>query len=60
MRAGTRLLDAFRRRPAAFHAALATPLGWSAFARFCHGDLSFAALMRHRAARSAVAALSGR
>jgi geranylgeranyl reductase family protein len=60
MQAGARLLGAFRRRPAAFHAALATPLGWSAFARFCRGELSFASLMSHRGARTAVAALSGR
>jgi geranylgeranyl reductase family protein len=60
MAAGGRLLAAFERRPAAFHAALATPPGWAAFARFCRGDLTFAGPMAHRAARTAVAALAAR
>lgn len=59
MAAGRRLLAAFSRRPAAFHAALATPPGWQAFARFGRGDLTFAAILRYRSAQAALAALGG-
>jgi geranylgeranyl reductase family protein len=41
MDAGKRLYAAFRRRPAVFHALLATPPGWRAFQDFCRGDLAF-------------------
>jgi len=41
MRAGRRLLDAFTRRPALFHAMLRTPPGWWMFQRFCRGETSF-------------------
>lgn len=47
MEAGRRLLAGFTRHPAAFHAALASPRGWRAFARFCRGEASFASLVGH-------------
>src|SRR5262249_56896586 len=37
MAAGRRLLTAFTRRPAAFHAAVATPPGFRAFTQLCRG-----------------------
>jgi geranylgeranyl reductase family protein len=57
MAAGRRLLHAYVRRPAAFHAALATPLGFLAFSRFVHGEMTFGSLLRHRAARAALATI---
>src|SRR5262249_27357462 len=58
MLAGQRLLAAFARPPGAFHAALATPPGWRAFTRFCHGDRGFATTVDRLPVRLAVAALS--
>ena len=55
MRAGFALLAAHERRPGLFHAALATPPGWIAFARFCRGEMSFATAMRHAPLRAAIA-----
>ena len=49
MRAGSALLAAFEAQPWAFHAAVATPPGWQAFARFCRGEMNFADVMRFRA-----------
>lgn len=46
MTAGRRLRAAFTRKPAAFHAALFTPPGWRAFAAFCRGETTFAALLQ--------------
>jgi geranylgeranyl reductase family protein len=40
MAAGRRLLEAFRRTPALFHAAMVTPPGWRAFTRMCRGELT--------------------
>jgi geranylgeranyl reductase family protein len=40
MAAGRRLLAAYRRRPAAFHAAMRTPPGWRAFTQMCRGELT--------------------
>ena len=60
MLAGARLLAAFTRRPAAFHASLATPPGWYAFSRFCRSELSFAAAMRYPPVRAAISALAAR
>jgi geranylgeranyl reductase family protein len=48
MRAGARILRAFRQHPMAFHAGLATPTGWSYFVRFCRGETTFARALRHR------------
>ncbi|OLB64922.1 MAG: hyaluronate lyase [Actinobacteria bacterium 13_2_20CM_2_72_6] len=58
MRAGDRLLNAFARHPGVFHAALATPPGWRAFARFCRGGGTFAATVERRPVRWAIATLS--
>ncbi|WP_433208576.1 geranylgeranyl reductase family protein [Dactylosporangium sp. CS-047395] len=41
MRAGTKLLAAFARRPGLFHTMLRTPPGWRMFERFCLGETSF-------------------
>jgi geranylgeranyl reductase family protein len=60
MLAGTQILGAYTRRPALFHAALATPPGWRAFVGFCSGDQSFARILRHASARVAVRAMVGR
>ena len=54
MTAGRRLFDAFARRPAAFHAAVATGPGWRAFTRLCRGDITFARFAAHPAARTAM------
>ncbi len=54
MAAGRRLRAAFTRRPLAFHAALATPPGWRAFAAFCRGETTFATLLRRRAYSTAL------
>jgi geranylgeranyl reductase family protein len=59
MRAGFALLAAHEKRPGAFHAAIASPPGWAAFARFCRGDMSFASAMRHAPLRIAIM-LAGR
>ena len=48
MDAGRRLLTAFTRHPGAFHAGLATPKGWQAFARFCRSELPFADLVERK------------
>jgi geranylgeranyl reductase family protein len=54
MRAGFALLAAFENRPALFHAAVASRPGWTAFARFCRGEMSFASAMRIGPIRLAV------
>ena len=56
MRAGFALLAAFEARPALFHAGLATPPGFRAFAQFCGGDLAFSSAFRYAAVRRVVAA----
>ena len=48
------LLAAHEKRPGVFHAAIASPPGWAAFARFCRGDMSFASAMRYAPMRAAV------
>jgi geranylgeranyl reductase family protein len=58
MRAGQRLLAAYARHPALFHAALATPAGWRAFQRFCRSGTSFAALVERPPVRWAVGAMA--
>jgi geranylgeranyl reductase family protein len=57
MRAGRALLRVFSRYPGAFHHGLASPAGWAWFARFCRGETSFAAALRHPVARTAVTVL---
>jgi flavin-dependent dehydrogenase len=57
MDAGRRLLAAFSRRPAVFHAALATPPGWRTFARFCRGERPLSAALDNPLARAALAVL---
>ncbi|HEY2791089.1 MAG TPA: geranylgeranyl reductase family protein [Micromonosporaceae bacterium] len=54
MRAGFLLMAAHERRPALFHAGLATPPGWAAFAKFCRGELTFGAAMAHPSVRYVV------
>jgi flavin-dependent dehydrogenase len=56
--AGRRIMRAFSRRPAAFHAVLATPAGWAYFARFCRGETSFERAVRHSSVRRALALLA--
>lgn len=58
MQAGRRLLAAFTRHPGFFHAALATPKGWSAFVEFCQGEKSFSSALRHKSAVLALYMLS--
>lgn len=57
MRAGRLLLEAFTRRPGAFHTMLATPPGWRVFVGFCQGRLSLDRVLRRRPARAALALL---
>ncbi len=54
MAAGRQLLDVFRKRPALFHRALRTPIGWRAFASMCQGRLTFDRALRHAPARAAL------
>jgi geranylgeranyl reductase family protein len=56
--AGRRLLAAFRKHPAPFHAAMATGAGWRAFAGMCRGELTFARAMRHRSLRAGMSVLA--
>jgi geranylgeranyl reductase family protein len=58
MAAGRRLLAAFRKHPAPFHAVMATKAGWRAFAGMCRGELTFADAMRRRSLRTGMALLS--
>jgi flavin-dependent dehydrogenase len=59
MAAGERLLTAFEKRPAFFHAAVTNlPIAWRAFAEVCHGRTTFAELLRSRAAQAALRAIS--
>jgi geranylgeranyl reductase family protein len=59
MAAGMRLLVAFSKHPAFFHTAITgIPMAWRAFAHFCKGDLSLAALLRNRAAQAALRTIS--
>jgi geranylgeranyl reductase family protein len=57
MRAGRRLLTMYERHPSALHAALVSPLGWSWFARFCRGEVTFDRIVRRRAVRAALAVM---
>ncbi|GAA4462450.1 geranylgeranyl reductase family protein [Phytohabitans houttuyneae] len=58
MWAGRKLLAAYSRRPGAFHTLLATPTGWSLFARFCRGEPVLLNAVRRRSVRAALRALS--
>ncbi len=59
MAAGERLLTAFEKRPAFFHAAVTSlPIAWRAFAEVCRGRSTFAELLRSRAAQAALRAIS--
>lgn len=58
MAAGRRLLAAFRKHPAPFHAAMATGTGWRAFTAMCRGELTFAHAMRRRTLRAGMTLLS--
>ncbi|NUR73071.1 MAG: geranylgeranyl reductase family protein [Hamadaea sp.] len=58
MVAGSRLLTAFRKHPAPFHAVMATKAGWRAFAGMCRGELTFADAMQRRSLRAGMALLS--
>lgn len=56
MRAGALLLDAFTRRPAAFHAAICTlPPAWRLFTKFARGEASLAQMLRYRSLRAVLA-----
>jgi geranylgeranyl reductase family protein len=57
MRAGRRLYAAFSSRPALFHAAVATPMGWSSFMDICRGEANVAGAARRLPVRLALAAL---
>jgi len=54
MAAGRRLLEAFRRSPAPFHAAMATPFGWRAFTQMCRGELTLRDALRRPTVRAAL------
>jgi geranylgeranyl reductase family protein len=54
MAAGRRLLTAFRRSPAPFHAAMATPPGWRAFTQMCRGRLTLREAVRKPTVRAAL------
>jgi geranylgeranyl reductase family protein len=58
MDAGRRILAAFSRHPAAFHAVLATPRGWRAFVGFCTSELSLAAILDRRSVWAALSFLA--
>lgn len=58
MDAGRRILAAFSRHPGAFHAVLATPMGWRAFVKICRSELSFSAAIDRRSARAALSFLA--
>jgi geranylgeranyl reductase family protein len=58
MRAGQVLHAAFSRHAAAFHAGLATPKGWRAFAAICRSEASFADLVGRPSARLALSMLN--
>ena len=60
MRAGRRLLRVHSHHPHLTHAAMATPLGWRAFAAFCRGELSMADVVRRSGIHTAVTLLGGR
>jgi geranylgeranyl reductase family protein len=59
MAAGRRLLKVFAKRTGLVHAAMATPLGWRAFASFCGGTLSMARVVRRPAIHAAITLLGG-
>jgi geranylgeranyl reductase family protein len=54
MTAGRRVLSAFRRNPAPFHAAMLAPPGWRAFTRMCQGRLTIREALRRPAVRAAL------
>jgi flavin-dependent dehydrogenase len=58
MRAGGMLRSAFGRHAGTFHAGLATPKGWRAFAMMCRGEASFDALVSRPSARIALSMLN--
>ncbi|GIF73467.1 geranylgeranyl reductase family protein [Asanoa siamensis] len=58
MRAGRRLMATFTKRPWAFHAVLASPLGWRMFRRWCRGETTFDALIEKLPVKVALALLS--
>jgi len=57
MDAGRRILAAFSRRPGVFHAAIATPLGWRMFVRFCRSELVFSSIVDRLPVRAALSIL---
>jgi geranylgeranyl reductase family protein len=57
MAAGTRVLAAFTRHPAAFHLAVASPPGWRAFTRYCRSEMTLAEALERRAVRAVVGLL---
>lgn len=59
MTAGERCLQAFERRPRAFHELIArTPMGWRGFVRLASGDTTLARALRHRSVRVGLGLLS--
>ena len=60
MTAGRRMLGVHSRRPLLVHAAMALPLGWSAFQMFCRGELAMADVLRRPGIHAAVRLLGGR
>jgi geranylgeranyl reductase family protein len=59
MRGGARVLQAFGRHPALFHAALLTPIGWAFFLRLCQGETNVIRAVRHPGVRAALALMAG-
>lgn len=56
--AGSRVLASFVANPAAFHAALASPLGWREFRKVLDGTSSLAGLVGRRSVRAALGLLA--
>ncbi len=60
MAAGQRMLRVYHRHPTLIHAAMATPLGWRAFEKFCRGELSMADVLARPAIRATANLLGAR
>jgi geranylgeranyl reductase family protein len=60
MAAGRRLLAVFSAHRRLVHAAMGTPMGWSAFQQFCRDDLSMASVLQRRGIHAAVSLLGAR
>jgi geranylgeranyl reductase family protein len=60
MVAGRRLLNVYAKHRTLVHLAMATPLGWLAFQKFCRGELSMARVIHRPGIHAAVTLMGGR